>query len=376
VNKSILLIPVILFISFTDCLSQCNGYNYLCNRRYNEVAFLTAHNAFNSSADDFLLPNQSNGITQQLNEGVRAFMIDVYDVSGEPTVYHGSSYLGTKPLSYDLDQIKNFLDTNTGEIVSIIFESYITSDALGIALDNSGLSPYLFTKDSSLLWPTLQEMIDAGKRLVIFSEENNGQIGQDWYHYIWDHAVETEFSVHDTSEFNSGFNRGDSLNELFILNHFVTSGVTGTGSASNAITANSNPFLISRVNKVIAEKSKFPNFLALDFYELGNGLDVVNTLNSSNWYNIQNVSAEKPDIQIWPNPSKSFININIESINDFIGSIIKITNLLGQEIYQNQIRLPQTIIDLSDITGNGILFVFITDRNQNTLCVKKIFVTD
>jgi hypothetical protein len=376
VNKTILLIPVILFIAFTECLSQCNGYNYLCNRRYNEVAFLTTHNAFNSSADDFLLPNQSNGITHQLNEGVRAFMIDVYDLSGEPTVYHGFPYLGTKPLGYDLDQIKNFLDANTSEIVTIIFESYVTSNELETALNNTGLSTYLFAKDPLFLWPTLQEMINEGKRLVVFSENDNGLQGQKWYHYIWDHAVETEFSVNDSSQFICDFNRGDSLNELFILNHFITNGITGTGSPANATIANSNPFLINRINKVISDKNKFPNFLALDFYELGNGIDVVNTLNSSNWYDIKTLSAEKPDIQIWPNPSKSFININIESIDDFKGSIIKITNLLGQEIYQNQIRLPQTIIDLSDITGNEILFVFITDRNQNTLCVKKIFVTN
>ena len=51
-------------------------------------------------------------------------MIDVYDVGGIPTVYHGSAVLGSIPLISVLDEIKTFLDSNANDILTIIFESY------------------------------------------------------------------------------------------------------------------------------------------------------------------------------------------------------------------------------------------------------------
>ena len=52
----------ILFFCFLDVKSQCNGSFQLCDKKYNEVAFLTTHNAFNSSEDNFgdLIPTEIN----------------------------------------------------------------------------------------------------------------------------------------------------------------------------------------------------------------------------------------------------------------------------------------------------------------------------
>ena len=103
---------ILCFSTITDVFSQCNGFDDLCDKRYNEVAYLTTHNSFNSSQDSFLFPNHNTNIKAQLNFGVRAFMIDVYNVNGESVVYHGYSFLGSEPLSTYLDNIKYFLETN------------------------------------------------------------------------------------------------------------------------------------------------------------------------------------------------------------------------------------------------------------------------
>ena len=85
----------ILCFCFVDVKSQCNGSFQLCDKKYNEVAFLTTHNAFNSSEDNFQFPNQTHNILNQLNAGVRGLMIDVYDNNGTPMVYHSFSILGS-----------------------------------------------------------------------------------------------------------------------------------------------------------------------------------------------------------------------------------------------------------------------------------------
>ena len=135
-------------------------------------------------------------------------------------------------------------------------------------------------------------MINIGKRLVVFSDQNDANSFQGWYHYIWDYAVETHYTANSLSDFNCDFNRGNSTNSLFILNHFITDPTFGVGIESEAIIANANPFFINRTLQCYQEKAKFPNFITVDFYEKGNGLDVVNELNQISPLGIPNDESE------------------------------------------------------------------------------------
>ncbi|MFC2176455.1 hypothetical protein ACFLR1_05765 [Bacteroidota bacterium] len=70
---------ILLFFSLPSfCVAQCNGSSHLCGKRYNEVAYLTTHNAYNAGEEGFASPNQTHGITKQLEGGVRGFMLDVH----------------------------------------------------------------------------------------------------------------------------------------------------------------------------------------------------------------------------------------------------------------------------------------------------------
>ena len=60
---------IYIYIISLNFYGQCNGSYDLCNKRYNEVAYLTTHNAFNSKQDRYLFPNQKTNITEQLNNG-------------------------------------------------------------------------------------------------------------------------------------------------------------------------------------------------------------------------------------------------------------------------------------------------------------------
>ena len=267
------IFSILYLISF-NFYGQCNGSKDLCNKRYNEVAYLTTHNAFNSKQDSFLFPNQKSNIIQQLNNGVRGLMIDVYDDNGSIVVYHAYKFLGHKPLSIYLNDIKYFLDNNPNEIITIILESYTTSNAIENEITQVGLLKYLHTQDVNSLWPKLQTMIDSNKRLVILSDKNDANEKQSWYHYIWDFAVENKYG-----QINCEFNRGNPINSLFIFNHFITS---FTGNKNNAKNVNSFKFLMNHIIKCKDLKNKFPNFITVDFFEIGESLDVVGKLNTIN----------------------------------------------------------------------------------------------
>jgi len=292
--KRAILILLLLVFSLQISYAQCNGSIDLCFKQYNEVAYLTTHNSFNSDQDGLLFPNQTYNIASQLNNGVRGLMIDVYDFFGTPTAYHSLFALGSIPLSDIFNDIKTFLDNNPNEIVTIILESYVTANDIEDEIDQSGLSNHVYTHNA--IWPTLQNMIDNDNRLVIFSDVDDASSSQSWYHYLWQYAVETHYSVSNINDFTCDFNRGDSANDLFIFNHFVTDANLGYGLYNESNDVNTNPFFINRVMACQTQTNKLPNFVTVDFYELGDGVAVVdqlNGLNTTSAINIPEHNAER-----------------------------------------------------------------------------------
>ena len=292
----------LLFITAPGLRAQCNGAAQLCTKRYDQVAYLTTHNAFNSDEGGFSLPNQTYDMETQLNDGVRAFMIDVYNWFGNTVVYHGTGVLGTSPLEDELQKIESFLAANPNEIVTLILECNVSANEIENAINNTGLNSYLHTHQSGLTWPTLQDMITSNERLVVMTDVDDASPSQGWYHYMWDIAVETHYSANSMADFNCDFNRGDSLNDLFIFNHFITNSVLGTGMASEAEVINANPYFIERVQMCQSEKSKFPNFITVDFYELGDSKLVVDQINGVAPLSIYGLPSLSDEVAICPNP--------------------------------------------------------------------------
>lgn len=265
-------------VHYTD---PVNGHIELAYKTYDKVVYPTTHNSYNHADDPiFQFPNQQYGITQQLNDGIRAVMLDVYLDTTTNTVvqYHGFPFTGKEPFANNLAEIKSFLDSNRNEIVTIILECYVTSDKINASLDSAGLIKYLYSKESGKPWQRLGDMVKENKRLVIFSDKNDAN-GLSWYHYVWDYAVETSFSVHQLNEFNCGYNRGTPSNDLFILNHFITDVTYGFGVDSLATQANTNPFLLNRARECMTVTGKLPNFVTVDFYASGDVFKTVDSLN-------------------------------------------------------------------------------------------------
>ncbi len=267
---------------------SCVGTACFFNKRYDEAVFVTTHNAFNADKGDpvnYLFPNQDYRISKQLMDGVRGLMIDVHpgnsaDSTGfiKPLVYHGFSWTGSEPFENVLIEIRQFLDSNPTEIVTIILECYVTSAEISASMQNSGLTKYLFSHQKGTSWETLKSMIESNKRLVVFSDVNDAGT-YSWYHYLWDYCVETGYSAHNKEDLNCNYNRGDSANSLFILNHFITQTMLGTGQPTIAEEINSNPFLINKAKECMNLHGKLPNFLTVDFYSRGNVFDAAKELN-------------------------------------------------------------------------------------------------
>ena len=254
--------------------TTCNGSEALCARTYDAVAYATTHNAMSNADEEWVNPNQTHGITRQLDDGVRALMLDTHYDQDEPMLCHGICRLGQKPLVDGLAEIEAFLRTNRGEVVTIIFESYISAEDTAAAFDASGLSVYVRAQSSQSPWPTLRELIDADERLIVFTDADSG--GLPWHLHVWDFAWETHFSNRTADEFSCDPNRGNPSNRLFILNHFLT---RTTPSPDFAEEVNANPLFLDRALECMAESGALPNFPTVDFYTIGDTFAVVDALN-------------------------------------------------------------------------------------------------
>jgi hypothetical protein len=244
------------------------------DRRYNELAYATTHNAMSNSDERWVFPNQHHGIARQLQDGVRGLMLDVHYDEGKPFLVHGKAALGKKPLAAGLAEITAFLDANPDEILTIIFETYVKPEDVQTAFEQAKLLKFAHEQKRGQPWPTLGEMRKANRRLVVFTDRDGG--AYPWYHDVWAFCCDTDWDNKKAEDFSSKVRRGKKSNELFILNHFLTNPLPSPRYAEQV---NKNPFLIERIRRFMAETGRTPNFITVDFYDIGDVLEVVRTVN-------------------------------------------------------------------------------------------------
>ncbi|ORX89974.1 PLC-like phosphodiesterase [Basidiobolus meristosporus CBS 931.73] len=271
----------------TTTPSACNGAAALCNRKYNEVAYATTHNAYALSPDT--AGNQNNPIAKQLTDGIRGLMLDLHKSNQSSAIHlcHTScQVLDAGPLTTALSDIKSFLDKNRNEVVTIFFENADNFSAKEItaAFTQTGLQSYAATFTNQTL-PTLAKMIQDNKRLVVFTDSNAdpkaSPIIMDEYSYVW----ETPFSVGLNGSFTCSIDRPkDQQKAMYVLNHFIYVELNLQGSniqipAANYATTTNAQSLANHASQCNQERNQMPNFIAVDFYDVGNVFQVVANLN-------------------------------------------------------------------------------------------------
>ncbi len=256
----------------------CNGDPRLCSRRFDEVTFAATHNAH--AARDYGYPsvnaNQISGFEQQLADGVRAFLIDVYEEGEDSSFCHGYCTLASTPHVEGLQTFKTFLEQNTREVITFIYEDHMPAARIADDFARVGLDALVYTHEPGEPWPTLSALIEANTRLIVTAE--NAEPPPAWLHHVWDVAWDTPYDFQSTDQFSCQLNRGSRDNDLFLINHWLGDAL-GLPSEAGALEVNAHDVLLARAQACADETGDVPNFIAVDFYEHGDLLDVVAALN-------------------------------------------------------------------------------------------------
>jgi hypothetical protein len=309
----------------------CNGYAELCDRTLNDVAFPAAHNAMSAAElPGWYTPNQRRSIKTQLDDGVRALLIDTHygirrssgpvltdldkegsskvlegvraqlgpeaadrfialserfaqsGEGGDPGAYlcHVVCELGSTDLVQALGWVREFLETHPDEVLILFVEDKVSPEDTADAFEKAGLIPYAHVHKAGSPFPTLRQMIQSDKRLFVMAEVDNGGGSIPWYHQGFDLAQETPYTFRAARELASPEgcmpNRGEIDNPLFQLNHWVEK---LPRSPATAEIVNSFGFLTARATLCGGQRGLVPNLVAVDYYDRGDLLEATRVIN-------------------------------------------------------------------------------------------------
>lgn len=286
----------------------CNGHAELCERTYDTVVQAATHNSMSSPDVVRIWPEHDANIRAQLNFGIRTLLIDtkywtaVYspedlstfdqtlpaDVANElfgtlagrlqerPGTYlcHSRCAYGAIPFAQALTTVRTFLDANPNEVVTLIIQDGVSKTDTEEAFAASGADRYVYEGPGDDGWPTLGELIDDGHRLVVFSEFRGPPPA--WYHAGSEEIQDTSFAVQSADSFSCTLNRGRANAPLFLMNHWVE---REAPDRADALVVNARDYVVQRARACAVSRGKMPNFIAVNFFSLGDVLGAVDELN-------------------------------------------------------------------------------------------------
>ena len=317
------LISCLAFLSFSAAASvdsslaqrqttACNNSPSLCSKPYNSVIHLGAHDsAFvrDASTGFSTSGNQYYNSTVQLSAGVRLLSAQVHKSNGEYHLCHTScDLLDAGILSDWLRSLKTWLDENPNEVITVLLvnSDNATPQDLGAHFTTASITDYAYVPPSTSVppaggvWPTLQDLITANKRLMVFvaTLKNPASIPAE-FSYLMDEFTfmfENPFENDSPSNFTCNPDRptgvqGNSAaaissNRMALTNHFLyqqglfdietpdTDHINTTNSPGNSV--GNLGYALSTCNTAYG---KYPTFTLVDFFDEGPAINAVDAAN-------------------------------------------------------------------------------------------------
>jgi hypothetical protein len=259
----------------------CNGHAELCARSYSAVAFAGTHDAYANVANGVANADQTYSITRQLQDGVRVLHLEIIPFNGDPWLCHSICQTGGETLADGLAEVRAFLGNTPDEVVTLLTESSnVTTDTIAAGFDGASLTQYARTHALGQPWSTLGSMIQSNERLVVFHADLTMTGGTtfgwmlDRFTWTW----ETPWDNNNSTDFGRcNADRGTKGNSIYVVDNYLEDLPVET--PANAALTNDNPFLVDRLLYCQQQETTLPNFVMVDYYEVGNIFRDVDVLN-------------------------------------------------------------------------------------------------
>ncbi|PKU68255.1 PI-PLC X domain-containing protein At5g67130 isoform X2 [Dendrobium catenatum] len=265
---------------------------------FNKYTWLVTHNSFSivnspsfTGVQRVTFYNQEDTVTNQLLNGVRGLMLDMYDFEGDIWLCHsfqGQCYNFTafEPAINTLKEVEAFLTNNPTEIVTIFIEDYVrTPKGLSSLFTNADLMKYLYPlaemPTNGKDWPTITEMAEKNYRLLVFTSVASKE-ADEGIAYQWRYVLENEPGDPGILPGSCPNRRESQLltsryASLFLQNYFPTIPVQNDACKEHS------SGLAEMVDACYKAAEKLmPNFLSVNFYLRSDGRGVFDILDRMN----------------------------------------------------------------------------------------------
>jgi hypothetical protein len=188
---------------------------------------------------------------------------------------HTVCELGATRMVDVLRELRSFLEANRGEVVVLFIEPYVPPAAIARTFRRAGLARSVATLRRDEPLPTLGELVRTNRRVVVFTEKDaDGSV--PWYLDGFSFIQDTPLGARTPGQLRCRRYRGTADSPLLMLNQWAD-------VFPPRLTANP-PFqreraLLDRAHRCARDRGLPVNLIAVDFYDQGALLRVVDELN-------------------------------------------------------------------------------------------------
>lgn len=277
--------------------TECNGNAAFCSRRYSNVSFVGTHDsAFVGNMSDPRI-NQEESVTDQLNAGIRFLQAQTHVINATLSMCHTScAELYAGPLNTYLSTVKSWLDANPNEVLTMLLVNGDNVDVtqFGAVFTAVGLADSAFipstTPDTLDIgcWPTYQQLLDAGTRIVVFLDSNADETAVPYILTEFNYFFETPYDTTDPSFPECTLDRpanSSADGKMYIVNHFLDKELipgidipdNDADFTTNAATGNGS--IGAQADLCTSTYGRVPNFVLVDMFDRGNVFTAQDALN-------------------------------------------------------------------------------------------------
>ncbi|KAF4677605.1 hypothetical protein FOL47_000560 [Perkinsus chesapeaki] len=268
--------------------------------------------------DRYVLPNHYFNMKRQLEHGIRGLLLDIYpfnSTSQSPLqLCHGMCILGALNLKDEMQMVADWLAANPREVLLLVNE-YFGETFQALEESMQPLIPYMYVHPDSqnetmrILgyavrspWPTLQELIDSNKRVILFEQLDCYTLNNNtftncpaWVHNFFQYTAENNYSWQSREMLNCTISNRSSefelitedilasndlttvQNRLMFVNHFLSIPVP---LPLTALQVNKDEVMREMLDNCTAWWSgRVPTMIAVDYWSVGNIAHVVHAYN-------------------------------------------------------------------------------------------------
>lgn len=283
----------------TNATMCCNGLENACDLRINQVMFATVHNAMAAKENGYLLnPNHFFSLEAALEAGYRGLNLEVCKCNGVYEFCHGVCRLGSRnPIEVFLN-LDRFLRDNRHEVILLnlsinneVHQPVNLHEFYEVMKNATRFNTYLYShyKEGDD-WPTLREMINTGKRILLFHSQGPtcanitcppgmhhwGEYGRETDEVNQDRDVD---AMSEQCHLNGEHPLVKESRQFHGLNHYVP---TENRNQVASKKLNSYGFLSTRIESCAKKHPKIAfNFVSVDHFSVGDVVEFVQRQNKA-----------------------------------------------------------------------------------------------